>query len=307
MEKKIFIGIDGGGTKSSLIATDENMQEIFRCSNGPSNFLAIGLTKASANIINLVKKATMEIDFSTNKIYITIGVAGAGREEDAERLDGALRIRFRELNLDIEDLFVTSDACIALSGAFNSKPGALLISGTGSIIIGKNQDDEIHRVGGYGRIIGDEGSGYSIGLRALKAAMEYFDGKAPYTLLVDLLNKEFGITSFNDIISKVYKEDFDIASIVPVVLKAADQDDETAKFILNDEAEQLLINLSVLKSKLSCESIDIAFMGSLLTNDNCYSSLLKEKISANNLANITEPIYSPELGAIIIGRRRAEV
>lgn len=304
MDKKIYFGIDGGGTKSSLVVTDEHLNELFKCVDGPSNFLAIGLEKASANIINLIRKTSLNIDLKNRSISIVVGVAGAGRLEDSERLEGALKIRFRELHLQIESLLVTSDAEIALEGAFSGNSGALLIAGTGSILFGKNQFGVIKRVGGYGRILGDEGSGYSIGNKALKSVAEYYDGRAPKSVLVDLLAENFEIKSLDDIINKVYKEDFDIASLVPSVLSATENEDNTSILILEDEAEQLLILIEALRLKLNIDEMNLCFMGSLLTNKNYYSIKLKNKIEKLNNINVVNLQYSPEIGAIMLEKRR---
>ncbi len=99
-----------------------------------------------------------------------------------------------------------------MEGAFSGKPGCILIAGTGSILFGKDKNGLMHRNGGFGRIIGDEGSGHSIGRKGLSAVAKELDGRGKSTLITKMLNKKYNISSASDLIINVYKNNFDIAS-----------------------------------------------------------------------------------------------
>ncbi|MCL4278865.1 MAG: hypothetical protein KJZ60_04155, partial [Ignavibacteriaceae bacterium] len=108
-----------------------------------------------------------------------------------------------EEGIHFKGVKVISDAHIALEGAFPDSAGCILIAGTGSILFGKDEKGVIHRVGGFGRLIGDEGSGYSIGRKALNAVSKSSDGRGEETLISELLNSKMNSGSANAIINKV--------------------------------------------------------------------------------------------------------
>ena len=159
----LYIGLDGGGTKTKCVLVDEEMNVLSEMIGGPSNFLVFGLDKVTQSLFNLITDCAKQADINLSKIdSILLGTAGAGRRADAERLENSFIQKSNESNISINKFAVESDARIALEGAFSGEPGSILIAGTGSIMFGKDSEGNIHRVGGFGRILGDEGSGFHI-------------------------------------------------------------------------------------------------------------------------------------------------
>ena len=184
---KYLIGIDGGGTKTHCIITNLEGNCLYECFSSPSNFLILGTQKVSETILVLVDECKTKLKINYKDVEcILIGTTGAGRRSDAERLENDFNNFVKSKNIEIKNFRVESDARIALEGAFSGKPGSILIAGTGSIMFGKDADGSIHRVGGFGRFIGDEGSGYSIGRKALTAIAKEFDGRGSKTILTSL-------------------------------------------------------------------------------------------------------------------------
>jgi len=216
---KYLIGMDGGGTKTKCILTDLNLQPIYETIGGPSNFLVIGTETVSETILNLINDCTSSQNILSDDIQaIVLGTTGGGRRNDAELLEKQIFNQAKQNNIAINKFRVESDARIALEGAFSGKPGSILIAGTGSIMFGKDEEGKIHRVGGFGRYIGDEGSGYRIGRKGLNAVACAYDGRAKYTKIADLLEQEFSISSAEELITEVYRNNFNIASVAPLVL-----------------------------------------------------------------------------------------
>src|ERR1039457_2294376 len=169
---KYFIGIDGGGTKTDCIITDENYNQLYSLKGGSLNLLASSPSESSKTILQLINSCLSKLDISITQIdCIGIGAAGAGRIEDSEKLE----FNLKPLIPYSAKLRVITDSEAALEGAFNGNPGCILISGTGSIIFGKDQFGMIHRCGGYGKILGDEGSGFMLGKKGLIAVAKQFD------------------------------------------------------------------------------------------------------------------------------------
>lgn len=301
---KYLIGMDGGGTKTKCILTDINLQPIYETIGGPSNFLVIGTEKVSETILNLISECTSSQKISADYIEsIVLGTTGGGRRSDAEILETQIIKDASQKIITIKQFRVESDARIALEGAFSGKPGSILIAGTGSIMFGKDENGEIHRVGGFGRFIGDEGSGYRIGRIGLNAVARYFDGRAKSTKIADLLEQEFSISSSEDLITEVYRNNFNLAAVAPLVFDAAESGDKIAQRILEDEADELLLHIYSMKTKLKVSILNVSLIGSLLTTANYFSYLFNEKVIRKfNDVKIKEAEHSPEFGAALIAK-----
>jgi N-acetylglucosamine kinase-like BadF-type ATPase len=305
---KYLIGIDGGGTKTDCAIADLSGKIIHQSAGRPSNFLIIGVEEAIENIFALIEENlfALEGDFADVK-QIVIGVAGAGREEDATLLEKGFKDYAELEGIHFKGVKVLSDAHIALEGAFPDSAGCILIAGTGSILFGKDEKGVIHRVGGFGRMIGDEGSGYSIGRKALNGVSKASDGRGEETLISELLNAKMSSGSANGIINKVYKEKLDVASVAKIVIQAAEEGDPIAEDILDEEADELVLHIKSLINKIHNNKLNVSFSGSLIDNKNFYSDLLKRKIKSS-LPHVTvvKPFASPVTGAILLAKRIAD-
>ncbi len=305
---KYLIGIDGGGTKTDSAIADLSGKIIHHTTGKPSNFLVVGIEEAVENIFDLIEENLFKLDgdFADVK-QIVIGVAGAGREEDALLLEKGFKDYAALQGIHFKGVKVLSDAHIALEGAFPDSAGCILIAGTGSILFGKDEKGVIHRVGGFGRLIGDEGSGYSIGRKALNAVSKASDGRGEETLISELLNAKMNSGSANGIISEVYKEKLDVASVAKIVIAAAEEEDAIAENILDEEADELVLHIKSVLIKIQSDILNVAFSGSLIDNKNFYSDLLKQKIKYT-LPNVKviKPASSPVDGAILFAKRLAD-
>jgi len=304
---KYLIGIDGGGTKTKCIAANIEAKPLYETTSGPSNFLVYRLDKVSETIFNLLEDCIKNISCGfENLAYIVLGTAGAGRKDDVERLEEHFQDYAKSKQVLIKNFKVVSDARIALEGAFSGKPGSILISGTGSIMFGKDSKGEIHRVGGFGRLIGDEGSGYSIGRKGLANLSKFYDGRGKHTMLSKLVENHFGINNSEKLINAVYKNNFDIASIAQQVIYAAKKDDEVCKKIVDEETDELISHISAMKEKLNQEVMEVSFIGSIITNDNFFSQMLNKKIKERfNDVIVKEAEHQPVMGAVFISKELA--
>ncbi|GMU95815.1 MAG: hypothetical protein HZC46_05840 [Ignavibacterium album] len=302
---KYLIGIDGGGTKTKCVITDFQLKPLFETTGGPSNFLIQGTDKVSETILGLIIKCVnnLQIQFS-DVAAIVLGTTGGGRQNDAEDLEKAITHLAAHKKIPLNIFKVESDARIALEGAFSGKPGSILIAGTGSIMFGKDRKGNIHRVGGFGRFIGDEGSGFSIGQKGLRIVAKQFDGRGNKTLITDLLKEKFKIESPEKLINEIYRNNFDIASVAPLVIEAAEKGDKAAQFIIESETEELILHIESMRKKLKEKKIFVALIGSLITTDNYFSFLFREKVVQKfNDVVIKEPENPPEIGAVLMAKQ----
>jgi len=303
---KYFIGIDGGGTKTQCVIANENREFLFECFGGPSNFIMIGTQVVSETLLSLINQCTEALKIKPEEIEsVVLGTTGAGRRTDAEVLEKDFLAYCKDQNVKINDFYVISDALAALEGAFSGKTGSILIAGTGSIMFGKDPQGVIHRVGGFGRFIGDEGSGYSLGRKGLAAVAKAFDGRGKETKLSEKLKVNYGINSLDDLITLIYKNNFDIASFAKVLIDTADEGDIVSRYIIIDEIEELALHVQTMLDKFNVHEMRLVFIGSLIAKRNVYSNALHDKMYTHfPNVKVIEPELNPAQGALIVGMER---
>ncbi|AFH48690.1 Putative N-acetylglucosamine kinase [Ignavibacterium album JCM 16511] len=305
---KYLIGIDGGGTKSKCVITDFELNPLYEVTGGPSNFLMLGTDKVAETILSLIIQCVNHLNINYENISsIVLGTTGGGRRNDAEELERAITHLAAHKRIPLKDFHVESDARIALEGAFSGKPGSILIAGTGSIMFGKDRSGNIHRVGGFGRFIGDEGGGFRLGQKGLRFVAKEFDGRASKTLMTALLKEKFKIDSPENLITEIYRNNFDIASVAPLVIEAAEKGDKPAQTIIESEADELILHIDSMRKKLKEKKFYLALIGSLITTENYYSFRFREKVVQKfDDVIIKDAENPPEIGAAIMARQIAQ-
>ena len=234
MPKGHVLGVDGGGsaTRSVIISTEGEALATARA--GPSNPITMGAERALANILQAVDEASARCgvhEFLASRL----GVAGTDRSKLRQELLDGMRSTFG-------DKAIVSDAASALAGGTGCRPGVVVIAGTGSIAYGENRLGETARAGGWGWRLGDEGSGYTIGLKAIMAALRAQDGRGPETVLKQKIVSHLGLGSMEDIVDWVYepgREPRDIAYLVPLVREAEAEGDEAAALVMAEAGAKL--------------------------------------------------------------------
>ena len=186
----IFLGIDGGGSKTTCIIGDEHSLLSTGTSAG-SNVVRVGERQARETLGAAVRQACAAANITPGQIDRTcVGIAGGARPEIAAVV---LRLLSEFISGEIE---VVGDMVIALEAAFGSGPGVIVIAGTGSIAYGRNSAGEIARAGGWGFAISDEGSGHWIGRSAVAASMRAYEGGDASTgKLLDSIIKSWGLAT----------------------------------------------------------------------------------------------------------------
>jgi N-acetylglucosamine kinase-like BadF-type ATPase len=299
-----FIGIDGGGTKSTCVIADERLNVLAEFTGEPTNFLLLGTETVCVNLLSLIEECLDHAKLNYDDISATVlGTTGAGRRSDAEKMETAFVKYCAGKIIELKKFHVESDARAALEGAFSGNPGSILIAGTGSIMFGKDDRGDIHRTGGFGRFIGDEGSGYSISRKGLSAVARAFDGRGGKTLLTGMLAEQFSITTADELIIAVYRNNFEIPSAASLVLAAAEQNDPVSVRILEEESDELILHITTMADKLNVRPLNISFTGSLISHDNIFSRMLQRKIKDSSAdVIIKNPDHSPAIGAVIYAK-----
>jgi N-acetylglucosamine kinase-like BadF-type ATPase len=244
---KIFVGIDGGGTRTTAIAVDEAGRELAR-HQGPAGLVQSGaVTAGAAALADLTDRVLHAAGAAPPATALCCALAGAGREADRVAIAAALQ---REAIA--ERIRVVTDADAAFHDAFGMGPGILLIAGTGSNALGRGQGTGTIRVGGWGSLLGDEGSGYALGLEALRACARIDDGRAPPSMILPMIMAELTIGEPEDLIGwAAGASKKAIAALAPLVMSAATSGDATARAIVEGAAAELVDHLKSIYHRMS--------------------------------------------------------
>jgi N-acetylglucosamine kinase-like BadF-type ATPase len=305
-ESSLILGADGGGSKTLGILADVDGTEVARCYVGASNPNVVGVKEAADNLAELLLACCNEAGRSPEELSAAVfGLAGAGNATIKARLLGALETVLQKRGLKMPRTQIESDARIALEGAFGGGPGIIVIAGTGSSVLGKSSEGVITLVGGWGRLLGDEGSGYFVGREALKALATMLDGRAKTSPLRSLLENRFGLGSREGVVNAVYQEALAIPSLAPAVLEVAEQGDLVAADIFRRGAALLAEQLAVLvRLYQDLPRIGVVFVGGLIDHDNFYTRTLRDAAWAlSSAVDVAPPLHSPAMGAVLLAQQ----
>ena len=257
----IFLGIDVGGSHTAVVVGDKAGQVIARA-DGPGAAMRPGGAEASAAVIaDVARRAAAAAQLTLPADAAMVGAAGAGREQEQQELASALiaaqvarRVR------------VAGDSEIALAAAFGEGPGILLNAGTGSIAFARSPDERLHRAGGYGWQLGDEGGGYWLGRRALASAARATDDPNESSTLLERLLVALSLRHFDDLIRWTSTATpAQIAALAPHVLNAALEGEKVAQQAVWEAAVELARLVSVLARHFpGTDAISVATAGGLL-------------------------------------------
>lgn len=315
-QPRYVIGIDGGGTKTAAIIADARGDILAQHVAGPSNFQIIGVEKAAQTIYSLIRECCSSANVRPAAVSaMTIGLTGAGRTADQQRMADSLTKLAASKKVKLKRVQIESDARIALEGAFKGASGIILIAGTGSIAFGKDASGHVHRVGGWGRVLGDEGSGYFIGRHALTAVCRDLDKRSSPTILTKKVAKRFSLKTPTDIITAVYKDNFDISTLAPLVMEAVEERDPAAEEILRLACSELVEHVRALIPKVEPPGADgvknkipLSFIGGLIGTDTPLSRMLRRQISESiAYINVIAPMSPPVYGAVVMAMSNQRV
>jgi len=231
------LGIDAGGTKTVCLLADERGAIVAEARGPGANLHAAGELGVE-KVLHEVMEAAIA-DRGITPVAVCIGIAGVDRDDEAQTIRAIMRrIGHRS------HAVVVNDALIALVAAAGDAPGVVIIAGTGSIVYGRNAAGESARAGGWGHMIGDEGSGYWIGREALAAVMRAADGRGPQTDLTAALLGELEIQDVSRLPRIVYdraQPRMAVAALGPLVQRVREAGDAVAGRILERAAEELVL------------------------------------------------------------------
>jgi len=295
----LYLGVDGGGTKSQAILLSEEKRAIGEGLSGASNPLRVGVETAVSNIFQAIDAACDAANKSRGDIVsATFGLAGVRRVD--------LRQRVRERlaqKLGIKLVEVVTDAEIALYGTTLGNAGVVVIAGTGSICYGRNEAGETAIAGGWGPIAGDEGGGATIARRGLQAIAKASDGRGKLTKLSEAGVDYFRTSTPENLLVAIYSPQMDnakIAGFARLVVETARKGDKIAIEILNESGLELglAVNAVIKKLNLETKRIPIGYVGSIFRAGKLITDSLLETVHRfAPKAYLSEPLLQPARAA----------
>lgn len=302
-----FLGVDGGASKTAALVVDEHGKQLGRGLAGGSNHLRVGIEVATRNVERAVNKALVEAGIAIRNVeYAYCGIAGSDHPEHRQQVIESLQIFFPRGNF-----IVDTDARVALTGAVGFGPGIVIISGTGSVAFGRNQNGEESRSGGWGPTLGDEGSGYWIAREGLSAIVRAHDGRGYATSMTTLLCDEYGMCNADDLPRFVYAATThadDIARYGKLVIEAAQNGDDVAREILNRGGSELAECVLAIARRLHMSDSEfcVAYVGGAFHAGELLLSPMRLRIQRDAPgASLIQPKNTPVEGAAMMAMHTA--
>lgn len=299
MTAPLFMGIDGGGSNLRIVIVNAKLEIICAHTGGSANPSLIGRDRSQAKLHHGIAQALAKASLRHEDIAaLAIGIAGASKTHSLDWLMKTVRHALPKCLIA-----ASSDLEIALVGAHGRRLGILLLAGTGSAVYGIGRDARELQIGGWGYLLGDQGSGFWIGRQILRQVITEADQDAP--IQADSLSRQcldaLALRQPRDLIHWLYRSDdapiAQVASLAEVALKAANCGDCQAKAIITAAAEHLARQAGLMRARLHWQDAPIAFAGGLLDNDNPLSLALARRLGLEQ-----RPIakHTPVLGAAIL-------
>jgi N-acetylglucosamine kinase-like BadF-type ATPase len=296
--KHYYLGVDGGQSSTVALIADETGHVVGSGRGGACNHVSgpEARQKFLRAIGGCLEQACREAGIEYQKIVFQSACLGfSGGAADKEAYSREL-IRSRKLK-------ITHDAEIALSGATAGEPGIIVIAGTGSMAFGRNSEGRFARAGGWGYVFGDEGGGFDLARRTLRAALRFEEGWGATTALHPMLLEATGSSDANGLMHRFYTSEFSrpqIAALSQLVSQAAEQLDSVALAILQEAANDLAVYVEGVHRNLfkEGEPVSVAYIGGT-----CRSRLLRkcfcDVITQRLHVAPKPPLMNPAAGALL--------
>jgi len=254
------IGIDAGGTKTVCQLADERAHVIAEARGPGANLQANGELEVE-KALHAVMADAIGGDRSIRPSAICCGMAGVDRPEDV----AAIRAILTRIGQKA-DLLVVNDALIALEAGAPGQAGVVIVAGTGSIAYGRDSQGHAARAGGWGHLLGDEGSGYWLGRQALQAVVRASDGRGQATSLTARVLEHYGVARAQDLVHQIYyggARPSAIAALGALVQGAADDGDAVALQIVDSGVAELAAAATSVASRLRLVACPVILSGGM--------------------------------------------
>lgn len=301
---KLVLGVDGGGTKTLAAIADENGRVLGIGRAGPANHDDASELAVVDNLDGAVRQAFAGAGLERRQFdSVFLGLAGVVSDADRERVRKIVR---RTGFAGSRSLEFDHDIRIALAGGLAGGPGVVVIAGTGAACYGRDAAGRSWQAGGWGHLLADEGSGYWLGLNALKAALRMHDGRLPESSLQARMLELLGLQAMHETMHRLYVQGMsrtEIAALAPHILQLAREGDETCLSLVAEGAGELAGCVEAVARKLEFvpSQLAVTYSGGMLGRDSPLRSRFLQALAVTVPASRSvEPLLPPVLGACLL-------
>lgn len=307
MGERLFLGVDGGQSHTEAVVADERGRIRGRGRGGPANHAEQpgGRERLARAVGESVGAALREAGLATEVSEVEFDAAHCAMTGGADFKEEVIRSIVRARRLSIGH-----DAPAALAGATGGEPGIVVIAGTGSVAYGENGLDRSAQAGGWGYLLGDEGSGYWIAMEGLRCALRAVDGVGDSTELGTRALRHFDLKDFRELARAVYAGRIDrdrLATFAIEVERAAREGDASARRIIAEAAMWLCRLVIAVAKRLSVESVKVAAVGGAFRSLSLREEFAQRVAQHLPLARVIAPRFDPAVGALLLAYGAAGV
>jgi len=300
VRQSVLIGVDAGGSHTAVAIANGSLHILARAEGPGAAMRPDGGTRSAAVIAEIVREAAGRAGVTLPADRLVVGAAGAGREPEREQLVAAL------LACGLAgEVRALGDAEAALTAAFKDGPGILVSAGTGSIAYARDAHGEVHRSGGYGWQMSDEGGGYWLGRRALETAGRAVDAREEGSTLLTRLLAALALQDFDGLIRWAANATAaQVAALAPHVLNAAGEGEAVAKRAVDAAARELVGLARSLERRFpGREPVPVALAGGLFHRGSALLTAFQRLLNADMpRARLASEPVDPVLGALRLAR-----
>jgi N-acetylglucosamine kinase-like BadF-type ATPase len=300
-----ILGIDGGATKTKAVIASLEGKILAESISGASSFKSVGKTKAAENLNQAIFTAAEKLGMGDISFKSAgFGFAGLNVDEDFKVYKGIVFNEKLKVRINQEKVFICNDTRIGLEAGSSAKNKIIIIAGTGSNCFGINETGQQAGCTGWDYILADEGSGYEVSVKALRAVMRAYDGRGEKTILSQAVLDDLGIDNEEDIVGWTYGEAFSkerLGRFARIVCDCAGRGDVISQEILEDEASESILSVSTVVNKLELEDsrFDLVFVGGLFKCKKYFKNIMMSSLEKKFKGVSFKPLVAePVQGAI---------
>lgn len=303
----VIVGIDGGATYSFGVAVDRTGQVLATVQAGTLNFFGSSLQEARRNLTALIKGLEIQLPLGNKFDQVVMGTAALFAEATADQKE-----RLCSGIAPLDRTRLVSDCMTAYHGASLGQPAVLAICGTGSIVLAQNEHGRFFQTGGWGHLLGDEGSAYWIAIKCLQAAIAAIEGRGPQTGMVESIMAWFEIKELSEIVPVIYNPKYSkdkLAALSQHLASTLGEDDAVFRDICVQGGRELAaqITAAIRLVELYLDPIPLYLVGGVLTRNLIMRKSLIETLEKEHSIRIEQPQLPPLLGAAVLALAQSGV
>jgi len=322
LKKGYYLGIDGGGTKTHAVITDETGFVLGEGVSAGSNPHNVPIHEAIENIQSAIDKAKDKVAKKRRNIVpeliifdgACLGLAGLDTDADREHVIlGLKELKKKDQTFGAKKLIMVNDGLIGLKSGTDKNYGICLIAGTGSNCYGLTPGGKEAVAGDWGFVLGDQGSAYAMGRAILQQVLKEYDGRIPKTTLTNAVLKFLNLESVSDLVTWTYRGHIPVRGIATLPQMFNDislSDSIEVSNIINMGVTELVLAFEAVHRALKFDSdaeIDVVLLGGLFKMQGQFTDKVIRSILNRNLnANVVFPTKTPGEGAAKVARLLAQ-